>query len=71
MRKTYREIARRHGVTVAEVRAQMQAAIDEAWKNPEKMPEIIAAQREVPCKGSIPTPEELIRYGKRKILSGK
>ena len=33
-RKIYREIARKHGVSVTEVKRDMQEAIDEAYKNP-------------------------------------
>lgn len=34
MDKVLRNVAREHGVTVKEVREEMQKAITEAWKNP-------------------------------------
>ena len=61
MRKIYREIARKNGVSVREVKKDMQAAITAAYKNPPKDGGVIAAyQRQVPRKGEIPTPDELI-----------
>ena len=61
MRKVYRKIARENGTTVKEVRAEMQAAITAAWNNPGN--EIIRAyQAQVPTKGNVPTPEEVISY---------
>lgn len=34
-RKMFKEVARIHGISVAEVREQMQIAIDEAMNNPD------------------------------------
>ena len=46
----------------------MQAAITAAYKNPPKDGGVIAAyQRQVPRKGEIPTPDELIRYMAGKV----
>lgn len=36
MRKIYRELAKKHGVSVKEVREDMQAALTEAYTNPLK-----------------------------------
>ena len=67
MRKIYRELAKKYGVSVKEVRQEMQAALADAYTNPLNNNEITKAyQNGVPCQGEIPTPEEAIRY-----LSGK
>lgn len=63
MRKIYRKIAKENGVSVQEVRREMQAAITEAYTDPLNNNEITKAyQNRVPRKGEIPTPEELIHY---------
>lgn len=68
MEELYRRIAEKYGVSAEEVRKEMQKAIDEAWKNPPKDGGAVrACQSLVPCRGSIPTPEELIRYAVREI----
>lgn len=61
LKKILKEVARVNGVTVEEVETEIQAAINEAWKNP---PDDVAAayQKKVPCMGEIPTPDEFIRY---------
>ena len=68
MRKIYREIARKNGVSVKDVKRDMQAAIAAAYQNPPKDGGVTAAyQRQVPRKGEIPTPDELIRYMAGKV----
>lgn len=68
MRKIYREIARENGVSVKDVKRDMQEAITAAYKNPPKDGGVTAAyQRQVPRKGEIPTPEEFIRYMAGKV----
>ncbi|PWM50788.1 MAG: hypothetical protein DBX60_08510 [Bacillota bacterium] len=68
MKKILKQIAKENGVTVKEVREEMQMAITMAWTNPPKDGGVTAAyQRRVPCKGEIPTPEELIRYAAAEI----
>ena len=58
----YRQIAKKHGVTVEEVRKEIQAAIDAAYLG-EKDGITEAYQQQVPHnKGEVPTPEELIRH---------
>lgn len=61
MRKIYREVARKHGVSVAEVKWELQEAINAAYRNP---PDdgVRAWQNRVPRKGEIPTMDEFIRY---------
>lgn len=68
MKKIMKEIAREHGVTVKEVREEMQKAITEAWTNPPDDGGVTAAyQRRVPCRGQVPTPEEFIRYAAKEL----
>lgn len=63
MRKIYRKIARKNGVSIKEVRQEMQAAIKEAYITPRNdNPDIKAYQNRVPRQNEIPTPEELIYY---------
>lgn len=63
MRSIYRKVAKKYGVSAKEVRKEIQATITEAYTNPLNQNEITKAyQNRVPCKGEIPTPEEMIRY---------
>ena len=63
MRSIYRQVAKKSGVSAKEVRKEIQATITEAYTNPLNQNEIAKAyQNRVPCKGEIPTPEEMIRY---------
>ena len=55
-RKIYKQIAKQHGVTVAEVKRDMQAAIDAAYIKPN-----LSAQS-VKRKGETPTPDEFIKH---------
>lgn len=66
-RKTYRKVAKRHGVSVAEVKQDMQVAINAAYTDPDRNLINIKAQNAVPHKGDIPTPDELIDYVAAKI----
>lgn len=68
MRKILKQVAKQNGVSMAEVRKEIQLAINEAWDNiPDDGGVIAAYQRQIPCKGEIPTPEELIRYTATKV----
>lgn len=62
MRKIYRKIAKQHGTTVAEVKKEMQNAINYAYQHTPDNGVTNAYQNRVPRKGEIPTSEELIRY---------
>ena len=52
----YEEIAKRHGLSVREVKREMQAAINEAYANPN------SHAMAVPRKNAIPTVAEFIEY---------
>ena len=72
MRKIYRELARKHGVSAKEVRQEMQAALEDAYTNPLNHNEITKAyQNRVPCQGEIPTPEEAVRYLAGKVRENR
>lgn len=72
MRRIYRKVAKKYGVTLTEVRQEIQTCITEAYTNPLNQNGITSAyQKRVPCKGEIPTPEELIRYLARKETQEK
>ena len=63
IRKIYRQIARKNGVTIKEVRSEMQKAILWAYQNPPKDGGITEAyQKCVPCRDKVPTPEEVICF---------
>ena len=63
MKKIYKAIAKKHGVSVEEVRRDMQAAINEAYKAPG------FHARCVYMEGDEPTPEELIAHVVRRVRS--
>ena len=72
VRKIYRQIARKNGVTVKEVRNEMQGAILAAYQNPSKNNSVTDAyQRKIPCRRKIPTPEELIRFATGEIQKSR
>ena len=66
-RKIYRQIAKEHGVSLKEVKADMQAAINHAYNNTPNDGITKAYQDRVPRKGSIPTSEEFISYAVKKM----
>ena len=67
MRKIYREVAKKHGVSVKEVKEEMQKALDLAYTNTPDDGVTETYQKRVPSKGEIPTPDEFIRYAANKI----
>lgn len=67
MRSIYRKVAKKHGVSVKEVKDEMEKALNSAYTNPSNDDIIIDCQKQVPSKGEIPTPEEFIRYVANKV----
>ena len=59
-RKDYRKIARAHGVSIQEVKRDMQEAVDAAYKNPNFY------ARSVYCKGNKPTVDEFVSHLARR-----
>lgn len=66
-RKTYRKIARENNISVAEVKQEMQAAINHAYQNAPNDGVTKAYQYRVPCKGTIPTVDEFLAYAKSEL----
>ncbi|BAK98638.1 hypothetical protein OBV_14400 [Oscillibacter valericigenes Sjm18-20] len=66
-RKIYRKLARQHGVTVAEVKQNIQEAINAAYTDPDRNLITIKAQNAVLRRGEIPTPDELINYAAAEV----
>ena len=58
-------IAQKDGVSRKQVLRELQKAIDEGFSNPD--PAIHAEWANIPCKGTRPTPEELITYEVNKV----
>jgi len=62
-RSDYRKIARKHGVSIKEVKRDMQAAVDAAYENP------TFHARCVYSKGEKPTVDEVIDHCARRLKS--
>ena len=72
MRKIYRELAKKYGVSVKEIRQEMQMALEDAYTNSLNNNEITKAyQNRVPRQGEIPTPEEAVRYLAGKVKENR
>ncbi|WRS26505.1 sporulation initiation factor Spo0A C-terminal domain-containing protein [Oscillospiraceae bacterium MB08-C2-2] len=67
MRSIYRKIARKHGVTAADVKRDMQAALDYAYQSPNKTQSEKAMQARLSMDSAAPTPEEFIRRAAGQI----
>ena len=63
--KIYKQIARKYGVTVDEVKSDMQAAVDMTYVNPNFY------ARCVYYKGENPTTEEFVSHIVRRELAGE
>lgn len=63
----YRKIAKEHGVPVAEVKREMQAAIQYAYQKNDKSERETLMQEKIPCKGKVPTTEEVILHLSNQI----
>ena len=59
------EIALKNGVSVDEVRKEIQVALDEGMKNPD--PNVQAYWNSIPRKGDKPTAQEVITYLSNQI----
>ena len=70
MRTIYRKVAKKHGVTAAEVKREMQAAIDCAYRKPDKTETEKSIQRRVQAQSEIPTVEELICFLANEVKKG-
>lgn len=60
MRVIYRKLANKYGVSVEDVKRDMQTAINETYKNPFNTKGIEKYQDIIHCREEIPTVEEFI-----------
>ena len=67
--KAVRLIAKREGITVEAVRREMSLAMRVGLCS--QNPKIQARWKKVPCRGKVPTPEELIAYLAANIDAGR
>lgn len=63
MKKIYKQIAKKYGVSVAEVKRDMQEAINEAYTEPNFYADCVERKNE------IPTPVELITHLANQVSS--
>lgn len=62
-KRILKKVARRNGVSLREVRKEIQEAINYAWRGmPGGDGKKEDIRKKVPCRGDVPTPEELISY---------
>ena len=59
-KKALRKVAQQEGISVSEVRKEIQAAIDEGMKSTDKS--VQAYWSRIPRNGTKPTPEEVINF---------
>lgn len=59
-RSIYKKIAKENGISIREVKEEMELAIKAAYENPNEV------ALKVPRKGAVPTPEEFIDYCARE-----
>ncbi len=71
MRKIYRKIAKKHGVSISQVRDDMQHAINTAYTNTPDNTTKKEQQNKVECSAEIPTPEELILHLAKDVKKTK
>ena len=67
MRSIYRKIAKQNGVSVKEVKEEMQKALDDAWDNPDKSVDVRFNQMKMSPDGKKPSVDEFIRYCSSEI----
>lgn len=66
--KILRRVASENGVSLSEVRREIQIAIDAAMSNPD--PAVQAQWKAMSREGKVPSPEEVIIYLTEKIQDG-
>lgn len=70
IQKIYEELAKKYGITAAEVEAEIQRLLTDAWLKEEKTEADRAWQEKVPRKGDVPTPEEFICFIVKSLKEG-
>lgn len=71
MRRVYGKIAQKYGVSVQEVKRDMQASIEYAYKKPVKTEGEKAIQKSIEYMKEVPTPQELITYAVEELKKGR
>lgn len=61
----FERLARERNITVDEMRAIISAQIEAGWNSSD--PKKRTQWRQIPCKGEIPTPDELLHYVVEKL----
>lgn len=64
--EAFRQLAKRRGVSVEEVRKQIELAIQVGLMNPD--PNVQLYWTKIPHKGSVPTPEEVVVFLAEEVL---
>ena len=64
-RSDYKKIAKKHGVSIQEVKRDMQAAVDAAYVNPAFHAQCVCS------KGATPTVDELVTHVARRVKMTK
>ena len=67
MRSIYRKIAKQYGISVNEVKEEMQSGLNHAYTKTPGDGVTGAYQKQVPSRGEIPTPDEFIRCAVNKF----
>lgn len=65
--RAFEKIARKEGISVDEVRQEIQKAIDDAMQSDD--PAVQAYWRKIKFKGDKPTPEEVVLYIAKQVKS--
>ena len=66
-RKIYRKIAKENNVSVAEVKTDMQTAINHAYEHAPNNGITRAYQNRVPRTGTVPTVDEFLAYARSEL----
>ena len=64
-KKIYKKVAKEYGVSVQEVKQEMQTALKYAYGNTPDDGVTRKWQKKVPSKAEVPTPDVLLRYARR------
>jgi len=66
-RKILRTVAKKYGISLAQVRAEIQESIRIAYEQTPTDSITAAYQNRIPRQGNIPTPEEFIAYVAKQV----
>lgn len=62
MRKIYRQVARKHGVSISEVKKEMQHVLNVTFSTPVNDGVTELYRSKIPRKADVPTPQEFLTY---------